>query len=553
MEVVNKIADLINSEFGESVIRVTYPYNDYDVEDLIDRMPGRELHDEDGWWTVPLREENIVALANAGFEIDNRLKQFIQGVRTEEHKIFDGGIPGLRKKLFPYQAAGVKFIDTNKGRALIADEMGLGKTVQALAWLQLHPEIRPAIVVVPASLKLNWKKEAEAWMPDPRTDIISGKKIRNVSGQIIIINYDVLYEWVERLQELEALALIIDEAHYIKSMSARRTKAVKRMAKGIPNVIALSGTPILNRPIEIYNTIRVINEGLFPNYKGYARRYCNLRYNGFGWDMSGATNTAELHQILSRTIMIRRTKAEVLKELPEKLYSFVPIEISNKTEYRKAERDFINFILEKKGSVAALRAASAEALTTIEGLKQLSVRGKMKQCIEWIQNFLEVDGKLVVFAVHKFVIDELMEAFKDVAVKIDGSVTAADRQIAVDRFQEDDNVRLFVGNIQAAGVGITLTAASNVAFLEYPWSPGLLSQAIDRCHRIGQKDAVNVHYLLALDTIEEKIAKMLDEKRTVLDAVLDGTAPASESLITEIMNSYEQIDTPQVEKNRSDN
>jgi SWI/SNF-related matrix-associated actin-dependent regulator of chromatin subfamily A-like protein 1 len=212
--------------------------------------------------------------------------------------------------------------------------------------------------------------------------------------------------------------------------------------------------------------------------------------------------------------------------------------LTNYKEYRQVENDFINWIKQTKGTFAAIKASQAETLTRIEALKQKAVEGKMKQAIDWISNHLEVNGKLVVFATHKFVIDQLMETFKDITVKIDGSTSMTERQKAVDEFQTNDRVRLFVGNIKAAGVGLTLTASSNVAFLEFPWTPGNLDQASDRCHRIGQKDNVTVYYLMAEGTIENDIATMLDSKRKVLNQVLDGQDAQQETLLNELINKY---------------
>jgi len=180
-------------------------------------------------------------------------------------------------------------------------------------------------------------------------------------------------------------------------------------------------------------------------------------------------------------------------------------------------------------------AAQAETLVRIEALKQLAAKGKIRQAMEWIDNFLEQGGKLVVFAIHRTIIDLLMERYTNCAVKIDGSVSIEDRQKAVDRFQTDDSVRLFVGNVKAAGVGITLTVSSSVAFLEYPWSPGDMEQAEDRCHRIGQKDSVNIYYLIAQGTIEEQICKLIDSKRLVLNAVLEGKDDGAGGIFAELL------------------
>jgi SWI/SNF-related matrix-associated actin-dependent regulator 1 of chromatin subfamily A len=325
-----------------------------------------------------------------------------------------------------------------------------------------------------------------------------------------------------------------------------------KLAKGIPKVITMSGTPFKNKPAEIFNAISITDPSIFPSKRNFLFQYCSPYHNGFGWDFSGHSNDNELHQRLMSTVLIRRLKKDVMKELPDKSYSFIPMELSNEKEYRGAEKDFIAFVMNQKGMEAAIRASNAESLAKIEALKQLAVKGKTEKAISWISDFLETEEKLVVFATHKSVIEDLMTEFGEVAVKIDGSVSMKERQKAVDDFQNNPKVRLFVGNIQAAGVGITLTAASNVAFLELPWSPSDLSQAEDRCHRMGQKDAVGVYYLLAVGTIEEKIAKLLDNKRKVVDAILDGRSTEQESLLMEIMKEYTEIKKDDIGKECDD-
>jgi SWI/SNF-related matrix-associated actin-dependent regulator 1 of chromatin subfamily A len=312
---------------------------------------------------------------------------------------------------------------------------------------------------------------------------------------------------------------------------------MKQLVKGTPHFIALTGTPIMNRPVEIYNALSMINPFVVPNYWQFTQRYCGAKYNGFGWDFNGASNTEELHRLLTGTVMIRRKKADVLKDLPDKVYSSIPMELENQKEYDYAEANFIDFVKHTKGQEAADKASNAAVITQIEGLKQLAVKGKMNAVIEWVHDFLESGEKLVLFAIHKSAIDQLMEEFKGLAVKIDGSVTADDRNKAVEAFQNDDRVRLFIGNIKAAGVGLTLTAASNVAFIEYPWTPGELKQAEDRCHRIGQKNSVNIHHLVAYHTIEGEIVDLLDSKTKVLDAVLDGHETHEESLLSSLIKS----------------
>jgi hypothetical protein len=910
---------------GKPAIKITFPFN---VDDLnkVKTLPGRRFHDEgkSKYWSCPLTVEAVEALQGWGFEMDPDLTEFLEHTKISLTDLSDDfHIKGLQKELFPFQKKGVAFIEAKDGRALIADSMGLGKTAQALAWLQMHPEKRPVIVVVPASLKLNWEKEAGMWMERPNVQILSGKKVTTpIIGEIIIINYDILPAWYGRLSQIKAQVLIADEAHYIKNNSAKRTKTVKALAKNIPHIIALTGTPIVNRPVEAYNAISMIDSTVVPNFWTYAQRYCGAKHNGYGWDFSGATRTDELHEKListclsyesiiylptgpkqigevvengikekvlsyniktskiqwkqiqsfstrpmpNRTVrivhefgelhctpdhriwtkekgyiraeqvttdfsllvlptkensmsrfiknkcqilfnsmrsktssrnrycskenevyqmgdeknqiptqemsklrkstsdgkqnlsyletgkillnkmrcaiqgtksnkgcfrrpskslrkaqrkndeffrkgvkkfrrgwktktgyprecgnqtqtirstektmvkntnskknpseleniktckkttpktklagkifripnifntnnwpfskrknisslcrfgipenktcnrnrwniaphqttkskrsmerketirsrvvsievlesrnrpkhkqgskrnyvydiqvkdnnnffannclvhncMLRRLKKNVLQDLPDKIHSFLPIELSNSKEYQKAEKDFIAWLREKRGDDVADKASNAAALAEIEGLKQLACKGKLNQAIEWIRDAVETNGKLVIFAVHKFVIDALMNEFGEIAVKVDGSVTGPNREKAVQDFQTNENIRIFVGNVKAAGVGLTLTASSTVVFLELPWSPGDLNQAEDRCHRIGQKNAVTIYYLLAERTIEEKIAKMLDRKRKVLDSVLDGKETEQESLLSELINAYRE-------------
>jgi len=526
------------SKSGDRTIKVEFPYNMEDL-DRVRSLLGRKYHSTTKVWSAQVCSENIEKLDEWGFEIDPNLKDFIKKTKLNISEVSEIEVPGLKKKLYPFQKKGVAFIEAKDGRTLIGDEMGLGKTVQALAWLQLHPEKRPVVIVVPASLKLNWARETEAWTTNAGVvQILSGTTPHRIIGTTIIINYDILTNWVPALLKRKPQVLIIDEVHYVKSNSAKRTKAVKKLGKAIPHVIALSGTPIVNRPIEIFNAVKLIDSTVLPDLWSYARRYCGAKHNGYGWDFSGATNTEELHYKLTNTLMIRRKKVDVLPDLPEKVRSFIPMELDNEDEYYAAERDFISFVKAKKGKAAAEKASSAQALVEIEGLKQLAVRGKLKQTIAWIKDFLNVEDKLVLFAVHRFVIDALMDEFAGIAVKVDGSVTGINRQKAVDEFQTNKDVKLFIGN-KAAEEGITLTASSNVVHLEYPWSPSSIDQRNDRCHRIGQKNSVNIYYLLAENTIEEKLVKLIDSKRKVLDAVLDGKVTEQTSLLTELMNEYE--------------
>ena len=530
------IVSLAENHKGEKVIKIVFEY-DLNLLNKVREIPGRLWHPQDKCWSAPFHEGTVKQLQSWGFSVDEKLQSYLLNNEKTTKDIVINGIPGLKGTLRPFQTIGVAFAESKNGRILNADEQGMGKTIETLAWIQLHRDQIPVIIVCTASLKLNWERETELWLPNPKVEVLSGTTPYKTKGEILIINYDIAFAWIEKLRELKPKILILDEIHKIKSNKALRTKAIKKIEKGIPYLHGLTGTPIKNKPVEAYNIINLIDKTLFSNYIAYTRRYCNAHSNGFGIDVNGASNTDELHQKLIQTIMLRRKKEDFLKELPDKIYSFLPIEIDNEKEYREAEADFIAYVRREKGNEAAKRIESVEALAKIEGLKQLAVKGKMTSAIEWIKDFLESDNKLVVFCTHKFVIEKLMAEFKHIAVRIDGTVNIKDRQRSVDIFQHNPECKLFVGN-EAAEEGLTLTASSYVFHLEYPWSPTSIDQRNDRCHRIGQKDNVTVYYPFAQNTIEEKIAKMLDEKRKIISSVVDGKETEQGNLLHEIMQSY---------------
>ena len=528
---------MAENQYLEKVIKIRFP-DDYDTMEKIRSIPERKHHGESNAWSAPLTIPNLTKLAGWGFVLDDHLLQYLRESKIKSSKVSSTPITLLKGELLPFQAEGVAMIEAMKGRVLLADEMGLGKTVQALAWLALHPELRPVVIVVPAFLKLNWQREARKWIKGVNVEILSGTTPYKTTGDILILNYDILSAWLKALQKKAPAVLIADESHYFKSSSAKRTKAIKKLGKGVNHIINISGTPITNKPVEIYNAVNMVNPNLFPNYIRFTEKYCGRKKDRYGWNVDGATNMKELNAILKSTVMIRRLKKNVLKDLPDKFYSYIPMEMDNREEYNRAEADFITYVRETRGDKAAKKAVRGEALVKIGGLKQLAVAGMLNQAVEYVKDFLESDQKLIIFGVHRATINKLMEAFPDISVKIDGTVNQKDRDAAVDKFQTDPNTKLFIGTMRAAGVGITLTTASNVLILELPWTPGELSQAIDRAHRIGQKEKVMIRFLFAADTILEKIAYKLDSKQQILDATLDGIDTDKESLLTYLINSY---------------
>jgi len=554
------------------VIKICFSYSDKEAFRKIASFPDVKMKSD--YWEGYITQKLIELLKELNFVFSPSLQNWDK----KEDEVKKLSLNLNVEELYKYQIEGVHFLEQKNGRALIADEMGLGKTVQVLSWLKLHPEFSKVLVICPASLKINWQREAEKWaLLD--MEILNGTTPHKIKSNDVIINYDILSYWEKHLKLKQFDVIIFDEAHYIKNNKAKRTKAFKRLVKSVPRLIALTGTPIENKPIEIYNIVKVIDPSIFPDATDFAVEFCGAKKTRFGWDKNGATNTLRLNKILSSSIMIRRKKVDVLKDLPEKQIIKVPFEINNRIEYDQAETEFVEF-LKKKFNTENLteeileelkqfakrndievseelttdeirlikehkfeRIASAPVLAQIELLKQLAVKGKIDQIIEWIENFLESGEKLVVFAVHKKVVSQLMEKFKHIAVKVDGSVSQKQRQEAVDKFQKDVKTRLFIGNIKAAGVGITLTAASNAAIIEFPWSPGELNQAADRIHRITQTKQVTIWNLVGESTIEEKIITLLKKKEKVITKILDGKQYEDQSILMDLFKSYLMIKT----------
>lgn len=439
-------------------------------------------------------------------------------------------IKGLGGELYPFQTAGVQFTEELNGRVLIADEMGLGKTIQALGWLQHHPEVRPVVIIVPNCVKENWKREAIKWLSDDNTVLTVNGGKDFVSGDITILNYDIVKKHKEAILELNPKCVILDECHYIKNYKAQRTKAVQEITKGAKHIIALSGTPMLNRPVELWTIANMIAPTTFNNWTSYVNRYCDAFQDRYALNVNGSSNLEELQSKLRQTMMIRRLKADVLTELPEKMRETVFMNVSDKewSAYRNLELNFVEWLRNNLKEDENLNdKLSAEALVKIGQLRKKVAEIKMKSVTEWVNNYKESStGKLVLFCHHIKTIEIMKEAFPDI-LTISGKDSAEDRQKSVDAFQNDDSKRLIVLTFGAGGVGITLTKAQDVAFIELAWRPADLSQAEDRIHRIGQEGQVTAWYLLVPDSIDESMMEMINEKMKVSAEALDKDAKVS--------------------------
>lgn len=425
-------------------------------------------------------------------------------------------------ELRPFQFEGVKAIYRFRGVALLADEQGLGKTLEALFWLTKIPKRRPVVIVTPASMKYSWQAEAMLHF-NLNTVVLEGRSPKHVpQGDVFIINYEILAAWLPMLLQLKPQCVIYDEIHYCKTLTALRTKAAIKLSKGVASKIGLSGTPMVNRPVELWPTLKILRPDIFPSFEKFAWRYCKPRYTPWGWQYTGSANTKELNGILCEELMIRRLKKDVMPELPPKERQMVSFRLSSYKEYDHAQSDFLGW-LRGVSPARAVRAKKSPALTKVGYLLRLIARLKLDWTTQWIKEFLEnhPDEKLVALTMHTFVIDHLKEHFP-CALIIDGRVVGRRRADTVRAFQLNPRKRLLLGNWKAAGVGITLTAARCAAALDLPWTPGDLFQGEDRIHRFGQKRKVIIYYLAALRTLEEKLIKILRKKAEVLDAVLNG-------------------------------
>lgn len=651
---------LVTTQYGD---RVTLQF-EYDkrLVFIAKKLPKRGF-DKEGdktgvkdCWHIPADLQSIqVALrsfqAVLGLKIE--VSEVVQEILNRAGKVYgesrsDGAefqVP-TKVPLYPFQRAGVKWIDDRGGRAFVTDDMGVGKTAQALGWLALRQDKAiPALVLCPATLRVNWIREA-AIFTDFKCLLLSGpsslKQFKKLGLEasdmpvlgydVTILNYDLLSvetpkSWLKMLltgdqseqayadrelveagkQAMVALekamakavgiemknriwriitkindlgnkarglraprhhqtfvnghalaefletgfkTLVLDESHYCKDSEAQRTMAAQKISTTMAHAICLSGTPILNRPQEIWSQTQIVSPKLFPRFWDFGLRFCNGHQTPFGWDFSGSSNLEELDKILRSTMMIRRTKDQVLKELPDKRRVTIPFIIEEKLEKRyrkeaepalqriarlKQERDEWKAVLsamdlpEQKKFLAAHAADAARKgklkgmiVQDLEKVKQAALDVKLDQAIKFILDTHEQQGKILVFATHHDTIDKTKAALEKHGIKvgvIDGRVNPASRDPIKDGFQTGDTEILVCG-IRAASEGLTLTASSTVIFLECDWNPSRHDQAEARVHRIGQKNAVTIYYLVALGTIEESIVRMIDAKREVVNSAM---------------------------------
>lgn len=483
----------------------------------------------------------------------------------------------------PYQKAGIA---TMAGRSanLLADEMGLGKTVQAIGLVNADPTVKKVLVACPASLKLNWQRELNRWLVRPAKVAVqqAGEPWVGQVADVVVINYDIVDRYSSQIAGESWDLFVADEAHYLKNPKAQRTAAVlgkkpKRDGTGgVKGVAArkrvfMSGTPVENRPVELFPIL----EALQPGRWGFKRmvRYCDGKQTKWGWDFTGAAHMDEFQRELRKDLMVRRLKKDVLTELPAKRRQIVELPSDGLEDVLRAEAESEavseGTLAELRARVAAAELADDEAkyaelsaqlakaqMVAFDEMSEARRRvamAKLPMVVEHVKSVLDQNGKVVVFAHHRDAVDALCAAFADAgAVKLYGGMKDSGKDAAVQAFQGDPACRVFVGGIKAAGVGLTLTASSHVVFAELDWVPGVVTQAEDRCHRIGQTESVLVQHLVLEGSLDARMVKFIVRKQEVIDRALDkgalkleGAAPVLQVSIGSVLEDRKGRTAPQ--------
>lgn len=442
------------------------------------------------------------------------------------------------RPLLEHQKEAVKTLCENK-KYILADDLGLGKTTSAVV-ASLESQSKKILVICPASLKINWKREIENYS-DKTISIVEGKKWED--ADYVIINYDILKNFHSLEKDVESIIrnsgfdlIIVDEAHAICNKQAQRTKLVNDIAMITDKVWLLTGTPVTSRPINYFNLLNLVDCNVAQNWMAYVKRYCNGYQFRAGnrkiWNVSGASNLEELYE-RTKPFVLRRLKNDVL-DLPEKIITPVYMRLRSK-EYEDVMGEYYEWY-DKGGESDSLTMQFSK----IAKVRQIIANEKVAQTIELCENILDQDKKVIIFCNFTDSLNAIYNHFKKVAVKLDGSTPKGERQEAVDKFQTDDKVKVFVGNIKAAGVGLTLTAAETVIMNDLSFLPSDHSQAEDRAYRYGQKNTVVVYYPLFENTIEGIIYDILDKKKRIINTVMGDTMLFEGDALENILQSINE-------------
>ncbi len=535
--------------------------------------PGQCYRSNEKSWNIPLSYEVQVLV----FAEQNQFT-FV-GERQAEKDFVMPEMPELTIdipllfKPFPYQQKGIAYL-IEKERCICGDQMGLGKTFQTIGAIEglkvLGKDATPSLIICPASLKINWQREVKKWT-GKNAVILDSRNIRFMPQLIennveyFITNYEILKKFfVAEIKESKKFTMadivfngnkeffksvIIDESHRIKSYGTLQTKLCKGVSQGKKFIYLLTGTPVVNKPMDLSSQLGVIDQfHRFGGYKHFNNHFCAGKKQ--------ASNLKELQYLLKTYCFYRREKTEVMKDLPPKMRQNIICALDREhwIEYQEAERNLIEYLKNYKSATdeTIARSMRGEVMVRIGILKNISARGKLRDVYSFIDNMVESGEKLIVFAHLKEIFVRLMERYPH-AVKITGGDSQDERQLSIDRFQNDPKCKLIFCSIKAAGVGITLTASSQVGFIEMDWTAAAMEQCEDRAHRIGQQDNVTCTYFIGDRTIDQYIYEVINRKRAIANEVTGGENNIEENVIEGLMNIFLQKEKTEVSGTIIDN
>lgn len=455
----------------------------------------------------------------------------------------------------PYQEKGVAR-GLNLKRFINGDEQGLGKTLQSIATVYGHyinnEPVFPCLVICPASTKINWKREWEAWT-DRKATILDNKNTNNWQrffemgmSDVFITNYESLKKHFVKhmpkdmrssrdivMDERVNLfgSVIVDESHRCKNTGTQQSKLVLKICHKKEHVILLTGTPVVNKPIDLFPQLAIIGRlSHFGGRTGYLKRYCEGGH--------GSSNLKELNYLLNKYCFFRREKSEVAKDLPEKQRQTIICDITTRRKYNKARDEFVQYLKDNGADDSEIaKKLRGEIMVKMGELKKIAAYGKLESAKDFIKQTIDSGEKIIVFVIHHVIVDELLKEFPK-AVTVTGRDDQNKKQHAIDSFQNNPDIKLIVCNTKAAGVGITLTASSRVAFIEYPWTYADCAQAEDRAHRIGQKNTVMCTYFLGENTIDEQLYKMIQEKRHIGNTITGATDEMKMDMVSNVFELF---------------
>ena len=424
----------------------------------------------------------------------------------------------------------------DKGNIINGDDVGLGKTFESIMYAETTNSF-PCLVVVPASVKYNWKEKWEEIVGTKRDVAVieSSPKKSNPNrwdAEVVIINYDIIGKKqgrgatvkFEELIKTNWSMIIFDEAHFLKEKSSQRAMAAKKITSGDMKIQMLTGTAVMSRPVELWNLLVLAKreKQIAKDWMQFITRYCGGYRGKFGWVTDGATNTIELNRKLREVCYIRREKRDVLSELPDVTKQVIQMPITNKTKIKRALNDLIDYIKETKGVESAEKAQEAEHLVALQVLRKLAIEGKLKAIEGYLRDWkVSENGKLLIFGIHRETLDYLSTKFKSMLIA--GGVSSIKKQEIVKTWIDNDDMFLFA-NIQSAGTGVDglQKVCSNMLILELPWRPSDLTQTIGRLDRSGQKNSPTITFMLSDETIDSEMWDMLSAKEQVTEAVNKG-------------------------------